>query len=68
MNLEDLKSQQADVQKRGQEMVNEQLRLEGEYRALGALITKMEGTPVPVTVTPVSDTEEDTANGDTPTE
>lgn len=65
MNLQELKAEQAAVQKLGQESINEQLRLEGEYRALGKLITELEnsGASVPVTVVEPTTTE-DTEDGE----
>lgn len=67
MNVESLKSQQSDVAKRGQELINEQLRLEGEHRALGRLIDSLEPTSVPVTVAPTTTEEpaEEAADGET---
>lgn len=55
LDLEQLKARQATAMKVGQDLVNEQLRVEGEYRSLGKLIAELEtkedsGTPVPVTV------------------
>jgi hypothetical protein len=64
LDLEELKAKQAAVQKLGQDSINEQLRLEGEYRSLGKLITELEdsGTKIPVTV--VEPTTEDTEDGE----
>lgn len=42
MNKDDLKQQLSDTSKRGQELINEQLRLEGEYRALLAIVNRLE--------------------------
>ncbi len=57
MNIDSLKAQQAEVAKSAQDLINEQLRLEGEYRRLDILIKDMEGEPVPVTVKEPEDGE-----------
>jgi hypothetical protein len=66
LNLDDLKNQRATVVARGQESVNEQLRLEGELRRLDILIEVImqNGESVPVTVTPTPENADGTATAD----
>jgi predicted nucleic acid-binding Zn-ribbon protein len=61
MNLEKLKAEAESVWRRAQELVNEQLRLEGEHRRLTSQIAELEKG----SETPVSETvEEGTTNGE----
>ena len=55
MNIDALKSERELVKKRAQELINEQLRLEGEYRRLDLQISMLdnEGSEAPASETVV---------------
>ncbi len=76
MNLEELQAKQTEIAAQAQELVNENLRLEGEHRALGKLIAELQPTPAPAETDAAAPdgavhvpvTEEDSADGTTPAE
>jgi regulator of replication initiation timing len=47
LNLEELQSKQSEIATSAQELVNENLRLEGEHRALGKLIESLQASAEP---------------------
>ena len=59
MDIETLKAEQESVGRRAQELINEQLRLQGEFRRLGAQIEELSkedsGAPAPEAVAEDSD-------------